>query len=130
MSDEDRAEGERQARRLFGDRRYEDTRVKAPDGARRDLLRLADEVVFGRVYARDGLTTQQRSLCTVAALTVLRETTQLRAHVGGALHVGLTPQQITEVITQMAMYAGFPAALNAMAVAEECIAVHHNRDAT
>jgi len=120
----DAAEGQRIARALFGDERYERTRVSAPPSHRRDLLNFADEVVFGRVYSRPGLTPQQRSLCTVAALTVLGHAAQLRAHVGGALHVGVTPDQIVEVITQMAMYSGFPPALNAMEVADECLRDH------
>ena len=52
----------------------------------------------------------------------MRELTQLRAHIGGALNIGVTEQRGGEVITQVAMYAGFPAALNAMAVADECFA--------
>jgi 4-carboxymuconolactone decarboxylase len=115
------AGGEKRARAVFGDERYERTRVNASPGHRRDLLGFADEVVFGRVYSRPGLTPQQRSLCTVAALTALGHSAQLRAHIGGALHVGVTEDEIVEVITQMAMYAGFPAALNAMQIADECL---------
>jgi hypothetical protein len=72
VADRERAEGERQARRLFGNRRYEESRAPA-ERARRRLLALADEVVFGRVYARPGLSLPERAMCTVAALTVLRE---------------------------------------------------------
>jgi 4-carboxymuconolactone decarboxylase len=122
MPDRDRTEGERMARRLFGDQRYAESRAAAPDRARRRLLWFADEIVFGRVYSRAGLTLPERSMCTVAALTVLREPVQLRAHIGGALNVGVTQERIEEIITQMAMYAGFPAALNAMAVLDEVIA--------
>jgi 4-carboxymuconolactone decarboxylase len=122
MPDRDHTEGERMARRLFGDQRYAESRAAAPDGARRRLLWFADEIVFGRVYSRAGLTLPERSMCTVAALTVLREPVQLRAHIGGALNVGVTQERIEEIITQMAMYAGFPAALNAMAVLDDVIA--------
>jgi 4-carboxymuconolactone decarboxylase len=123
VADRERAEGERQARRLFGNRRYEESRAPA-ERARRRLLALADEVVFGRVYARPGLSLPERAMCTVAALTVLREPVQLRAHVGGALNVGVTPEQLEEIVTQMAMYAGFPAALNAMLVLDEALDRH------
>ncbi|OLT23170.1 hypothetical protein BJF78_06930 [Pseudonocardia sp. CNS-139] len=116
--------GERNARALFGDERYRRTRVDAAPSRRRDLLGFADEVVFGRVYARDGLSPQQRSLCTIAALTVLGHPAQLRAHIGGALNVGVSPEEIVEVITQMAMYGGFPPALNAMEIADECLRDH------
>jgi 4-carboxymuconolactone decarboxylase len=122
--------GEREARALFGDERYDRTRTNAPVTARRDLLRLADDVVFGQVYSRPGLSRQQRSLCTIACLTALREPVQLRAHIGGALHVGVSPEEIVEAITQAAMYAGFPAALNAMAVADECFAERTSESTT
>jgi 4-carboxymuconolactone decarboxylase len=125
---ESAAEGEKRARALFGDDRYERTRVNVPPGHRRDLLRLADEVVFGRVYSRPGLSPQQRSLCTIAALTALGHYPQLRAHIDGALHVGVAEDEIIEAITQMAMYAGFPAALNAMQVADECLSALDSGD--
>jgi 4-carboxymuconolactone decarboxylase len=115
-------EGERQARSLFGDARYERTRSAGDPSRRGALLRVADEVVFGTVYARPGLELRQRAICTVAALTVLGQTTQLRAHLAAALHVGVSEGELAEVITQMAMYGGFPAALNAMQVLDECLA--------
>ena len=122
MSADEIAEGERQARRLFGDERYERSRLHAPAGHRRDLLALADEVVFGKVYARPGLSPEQRALCTISALTVLGHASQLRVHVAAALRLGIEPRVIAEVITQMAMYAGFPAALNAAQILDEATA--------
>jgi alkylhydroperoxidase/carboxymuconolactone decarboxylase family protein YurZ len=122
VSERDVIEGEYQARRLFGDARYERTRDPERQTHRRRLLALADEVVFGKVYSGPELSIQQRALCTISALTVLGQTTQLRAHIGGALNVGVAPATIAAVIEQMAMYAGFPAALNAMQVADECFA--------
>jgi alkylhydroperoxidase/carboxymuconolactone decarboxylase family protein YurZ len=122
MSASDIAEGERQARRLFGDERYERSRVEAPAGHRRRLLALADEVVFGKIYPRPGLSLEQRALCTIAALTALGHASQLRVHVAAALRLGIEPLAIAEVITQMAMYAGFPAALNAAQILDEVTA--------
>ena len=115
------AEGERQARALFGDARYEQSRAPAAQGYRRELLCLADEVVFGQIYGREGLQLVQRAICTISALTVLGQTTQLRVHVAAALRIGVTPREIAEVVTQMAVYGGFPAALNAMQVVDECV---------
>jgi 4-carboxymuconolactone decarboxylase len=112
-------EGERRARELFGDARYEASRVGAPSGFRRDLLAVADEVVFGQIYSRPGIDLKLRSLCTVSALTVLGHREQLKVHIAAALRIGVSADQISEVITQMAMYAGFPTALNAMAVLDE-----------
>jgi 4-carboxymuconolactone decarboxylase len=121
--------GEAMARSLFGDERYERTRRVDGASRRAGLLALADEVVFGQVYQRPGLALEQRSLCTIAALTVLGHENQLRAHINGGLNIGLAPDAIAEVIVQMAMYAGFPAALNAMQVADECFAEAGDRDA-
>jgi alkylhydroperoxidase/carboxymuconolactone decarboxylase family protein YurZ len=125
MSDPNSLVGERGARRLFGDERYDRTRTNAPAGHQRDLLLLADEIVFGRIYPRDGLGPTQRSLCTIAALTVLGHLPQLRAHVGAALNIGVGPDEIVEVVTQMAMYGGFPSALNAMQIVDECLHSQH-----
>jgi 4-carboxymuconolactone decarboxylase len=115
-------EGEAQARRLFGDERYQRSRVDAPPGHRRDLLALADEVVFGKVYARPGLPLETRALCTISALTVLGHPDQLRVHVGAALRLGIEQAAIAEVMTQMAMYGGFPAALNAAQILDDAVA--------
>jgi 4-carboxymuconolactone decarboxylase len=128
MTVTDAQEGETQARRLFGDERYQRSRVDAPPGYRRDLLSLADEVVFGKVYARPGLPLETRALCTVAALTVLGHAEQLRVHIGAALRLGVSQEMIAEVITQMAMYGGFPAALNAARVLDDAAAEHHETD--
>lgn len=121
MSAAEAAEGERQARLVFGDARYEASRLGAPEGHRRDLLAFADEVVFGRVYAQPELDLKQRAMCTVAALTVLGHHAQLRVHIGAALQQGIPAEVIAGVITQMAMYAGFPVALNAAQILDEVI---------
>ena len=80
-----------------------------------DLARYVIEFPFGDIYQRPGLDLPQRELATVAALTALGHCQpQLAVHVHGALNVGCTPEQIVEVVIQMAVYAGFPAALNGM----------------
>lgn len=78
---------------------------------------------FGDVISRPGLELKQRELVTVAALTAMGNAQpQLIVHIGAALNVGCTPQEIIEVIMQMAVYAGFPAALNGMFAAKEVFA--------
>jgi 4-carboxymuconolactone decarboxylase len=63
---------------------------------------------------------RSREIATVAALTALGiATPQLKVHIHGGLNVGLTRQELIEIIIQMAIYAGFPAALNAMFAARE-----------
>lgn len=78
------------------------------------------EFGFGEIYQRPGLDLKSRELATVAALTALGCCQpQLNVHINGALNVGCEPQEITETIIQIALYAGFPACLNAMFVAKE-----------
>lgn len=84
-----------------------------------DLGKYIIEYPFGDIYQREGLDLKTRELVTVAALTALGHCQpQLNVHVNGALNVGCTPQEIVEVILQMSVYAGFPAALNGMFVAK------------
>lgn len=85
-----------------------------------DLGQFVIEFAFGDVISRPGLDLKSRELITVAALTALGNATpQLKVHIHGALNVGCTRQEVIETITQMAVYAGFPAALNGMFVAQE-----------
>lgn len=90
-----------------------------------DLGRHIIEFGFGEIYSRPGLTLQQRELATVAALTAMGTAQpQLKVHLAAALNVGLSRLEITETIMQMALYAGFPAALNGMFAAKEVFAEH------
>jgi 4-carboxymuconolactone decarboxylase len=85
-----------------------------------DLGRYTIEFPFGDVYSRPGLDLKSREIATVAALTALGNALpQLKVHIHGALNVGCTRKEIIEVIIQMAVYAGFPAALNGMFAAKE-----------
>lgn len=86
---------------------------------------LADWVVgfaYGEVMARPGLDRRTRQLATVAALTAMgTAATQLKVHMNGALNVGCTADEILETVLQMAVYAGFPAAINGLAAAREVL---------
>ncbi len=85
-----------------------------------DLANIIIEFGFGEIYQRPGLDLRTRELATVAALTALGCCQpQLNVHINGALNVGCEPKEITETIIQIALYAGFPACLNAMFVAKE-----------
>lgn len=87
-----------------------------------DFARYVLEFPFGDIYAREGLGLRERELATVAALCALGNAApQLRVHVHAALHVGCTPHEVVEVVMQMAVYAGFPAALNGLAVVREVL---------
>ena len=85
-----------------------------------DFARYLVEFPFGDVYARGGLNLRDREIATIAALAALGHALpQLKVHVAAGLHVGLTRDEILEIIIQMAVYAGFPAALNALFAAQE-----------
>jgi len=83
-----------------------------------DLARCLVEFPFGDIYPRPGLDVKTREMLTVAALTVLGyPQAELKEHIQGALNVGCTRDEILEIILQMAVYAGFPAALEAVKTA-------------
>lgn len=84
-----------------------------------DLGRYTIEFPFGDVYSREGLDLKSREIATVSALAAMGNAEpQLRVHLNAALNVGCTPEEIVEIIIQMSVYAGFPAALNAAGAAK------------
>ena len=90
-----------------------------------DFARYLIEFPFGDIYARPGLDLRSREIATIAALTALGNAApQLKVHIAAGLNVGLTQEEITEAIMQMAVYAGFPAALNGLFAAKEVVAAH------
>lgn len=85
-----------------------------------DMKRYIIEFVAGEVLSRPGLDTKTRQIVTVAALTAMATApVELKMHLNGALNVGWTREEIVEVILQMAVFAGFPAALSGLSVAKE-----------
>ncbi|TPQ42962.1 carboxymuconolactone decarboxylase family protein [Cupriavidus pinatubonensis] len=87
------------------------------------FARYVVEFPFGDIYSRGGLGLRERELATVAALCALGNALpQLRVHVHAALHVGCKPAEVVEAVMQMAVYAGFPAALNGLSVVREVFA--------
>jgi 4-carboxymuconolactone decarboxylase len=85
-----------------------------------DFARYLIEFPFGDIYSRPGLDLRAREIATIAALTAMGNATpQLKVHIEAGLNVGLSREEITEIIMQMAVYAGFPAALNGLSAAKE-----------
>jgi 4-carboxymuconolactone decarboxylase len=88
-----------------------------------DFARYLLEFPFGDIYSRPGLDLRAREIATIAALTALGNAApQLKVHIEAGLNVGLTRDEIVEVVMQMAVYAGFPAALNGLFAAKEVFA--------
>jgi len=88
-----------------------------------DLARYTIEFPFGDVYSRGILSLKEREIASVAALAALGNALpELKVHINGALNVGCTRLEIVEIMIQMAVYAGFPAALNGTFAAKEVFA--------
>ncbi len=83
------------------------------------LADLTIKVLYGDVWERPGLSKRDRSLITVAALTALYRTDQLRVHIRLAVENGVTKEEICEIFTHMAFYGGWPTAANAVLVAKK-----------
>jgi 4-carboxymuconolactone decarboxylase len=91
-----------------------------------DLARFVIEYSYGDVIARPGLELATRELISIAMLTALGTARpQLKVHISAALHVGSSQAEIVAVVEQMAVYAGFPAALNAISAVREVLAERH-----
>ncbi|OAN18791.1 4-carboxymuconolactone decarboxylase [Photobacterium jeanii] len=93
-----------------------------------DLAKYTIEYPFGDVLQRDGLDFKTRELVTIGALTAMGNCQpQLHGHIVGALNLGCSEKEISEVILQMSVYAGFPAAINGMTVAKAAFAEFRNK---
>jgi 4-carboxymuconolactone decarboxylase len=88
------------------------------------LMDVTDKVLFGDVWERPGLSKRDRSLITVAVLTALYRPEQLRGHIGRALTNGVTKDEISEIITHLAFYSGWPTAVTAAAIAKSVFDEH------
>ena len=89
-------------------------------------LFIVNTVLPAGVWSRPGLPPRDRSLITIAALTALHRPNELRIHLGRGLDNGLSRSEISETLMQMAIYGGFPVAVEAMRIARE---VFDERDA-
>jgi len=91
-----------------------------------ELSRFVIAFAFGDIYARPQLSLRDRQLATVASVATLGHALpQLKSHINGALNLGITKTEIIELLMQMAVYAGFPAAINAIGVAADVFAERH-----
>src|SRR5271155_3769649 len=83
------------------------------------LIDLSEKVLFGDVWERPELSKRDRSLITCAALIALQRPDQLRFHLGRALANGVTKSELSELITHLAFYSGWPTAMTAASVAKD-----------
>src|ERR671922_848224 len=98
------------------------TATSARDEVRRvapKLIEMSEKVLYGDIWERPGLSKRDRSLITVAALIAMYRGDQLKGHLERALANGVTKEEIGEVITHMALYAGWPTAMTAGRIARK-----------
>lgn len=87
-----------------------------------DLDNYIVEFGFGDIYSREGLTDQQRTLCTISSLVTLGTEPQLELHINSGLNIGLTPKEIVGAVVHLLPYSGFPRVLNALNIVKKVFA--------
>ena len=98
---------------------YVDAAIAQADDFNRPMQELVTRHCWGDVWNRPGLDRRTRSLLNLAMLTALNRPHELKLHVRGALHNGVTKDEIREVFLQTAVYCGMPAAIDAFRQARE-----------
>ena len=97
--------------------------IKSLEDIAPDLGKFIVEFAFGDIYAREGLTTEEREMITLSSLlTAGGCETQLKVHINGALNVGISPEKVIETFLQCIPYTGFPKVLNAVFAAKKVFA--------
>ncbi len=119
--DERRAAGMAVRRQVLGDEHVDRATASATEftGPFQDFI---TRYAWGEVWSRPGLTRAERSMITITALAALGRDSELAMHVRAARRNGLTPDQIREVLLQVAVYAGVPAANHAFTIAAGVLA--------
>ena len=122
MDDTERSvQGMAVRREVLGDA-HVDRAVAATTPFTADFQSFITRYAWGDIWSRPGLSRAERSIITLTALAVLRQDEELAMHLRAALRNGLTPDQIKEVLLQVAVYAGVPAANRAFAIAARVLA--------
>jgi 4-carboxymuconolactone decarboxylase len=107
-------------REVLGDE-YLNKALAASTEFTKPMQELVTENCWGYIWTREGLPRRTRSLVTLAFLSALRATAEIKAHVLGALRNGCTKEEIQEVLLQAAVYVGVPAGIEAFRAAKEVI---------
>jgi 4-carboxymuconolactone decarboxylase len=107
-------------RKVLGNE-YVDNSIAAMDDLSRGLQNLLTQYAWGEVWSRPGLDLKARSMITLAMLAALNRPHELKLHVLGALKNGVSTEEIGEIFLQAAVYAGGPAALDAVRAAREAL---------
>jgi 4-carboxymuconolactone decarboxylase len=111
-------------RRAVAGASYVDRALAAADDFSGPLQQLVTEYCWGAVWGREGLDHKTRSLLNIAMIAILNRPQELKVHVRGALRNGCTRDQVREVLLQVAIYGGVPAAVDGFRVAREALDEH------
>lgn len=103
---------------------FVDKAFKEADDFTRPLQELVTQYCWGECWGREGLSRKTRSMLNIAMLSVLNRPNELKNHVKGALTNGVTPEEIREILLQVAIYAGIPAGVDSFRIAHEVIKAH------
>ena len=98
---------------------YVNKSIAGADEFTRTMAEWSTEFCWGAVWSREGLDRKTRSLVNIGMLTALNRSTELAAHIRGAVNNGATREEIQEVLLQTAVYCGMPAGLESFRVAEK-----------
>jgi 4-carboxymuconolactone decarboxylase len=98
---------------------YVDNALKTADDFNRPLQELVTTYCWGEIWGRPGLDRKTRSMLNLAMISALNRPHEIKAHVKGAIHNGLTKNDIQEVFLQVAIYVGVPAAVDSFRLARE-----------
>jgi len=121
MSDARFEKGLQIRRDVLGDA-YVDRAIAQADAFSQPLQELVTEYCWGTVWARGDLARSERSLINLAMISALNRPHELKIHVQGALRNGVSREKIREVLLQVAIYCGVPAAVDSFRIAREAIA--------
>lgn len=120
MSQDRFEKGLEKRRRVLG-AEYVDQSIRNADDFTQPLQQLVTEYCWGEVWQREGLSDRDRSVINLAMITALNRPHELRLHVRGAIHNGLSVEEIREILLQTAVYCGVPAAIDAFRQAREVL---------
>ena len=109
-------------RRKVLDDEYVDNALKNVDDFNQPLQDILNEYCWGAIWGREGLPLKTRSMLNLAMIPILNRPNELRIHIKGALTNGVTRQEICEILLQVAIYAGMPAAVDSFRIAREVFA--------
>jgi 4-carboxymuconolactone decarboxylase len=121
MADQKFAQGMKIRREVLGDAHVDRAEASKTEFDS-DFQRFITETAWGSVWARPGLDRHTRHLLTIALLAALGQEQELAMHIRGTANTGVTPDEVKELLLQVAVYAGIPAANSAIAVAKKVYA--------